>query len=77
MVATNRRGGRPQHPPEELSSPTSQEDPPRVIRIVHQNINGISSVEKFSEVGLVLGNVVNNKIDILTLNEININHLRG
>ena len=73
MVSTMRRGGHPQCPPNEIQSPTSSEEPPKVIRVVHQNVNGISSVEKFNEVGLVLGKVVNNEIDILTLNEINVN----
>ena len=73
MVASTRRGGQPQCPPVEIPSPTSTEDPPRVIRVVHQNVNGINSAANFNEIGLVLGKVVDHEIDILTLNEINVN----
>ena len=73
MVSSTRRGEQPQCSSVENVSPTSQEDPPRVIRVVHQNVNGINSAANFNEVGLVLGKVVDNEIDILTLNEVNVN----
>jgi exonuclease III len=73
MASSTRRGGQSPIPPEEKISPTSQEDPPRVIRVVHQNVNGINNIANFNEVGLVLGKVVENEIDIFTLNEVNVN----
>ena len=73
MVSSTRRGEQPQCSSVENVSPTSQEDPPRVIRVVHQNVNGLNAIANFNEVGLVLGKVVDNEIVILTLNEVNVN----
>jgi hypothetical protein len=39
-------------------------------------VNVIRTEANFNEVGLVLGNVVENEIDILTLNEVNFKSVR-
>jgi hypothetical protein len=60
----------------EIASPTSQETTPTpdsVIRIVHQNINGVQALANFNEVGVIVDQVVENNIDVLTLNEVNVN----
>ena len=80
MVMSERREGIPSIPPIENQFPTlpeatttTTESNKSVLKIVHQNVNGIAAEMKFNAVGLLLGQVDKKKIDILTMNEDNLN----
>ena len=75
MIEQARREGAPSSPFTEVSPPTPTEDAflPQIMKIVHQNVNTISSDARFNQVGLILEEIKYQNIDILTMNEINVN----
>ena len=75
MVLQARRGGSSSDSPIEIASPTPIEDPftSKEIRIVHQNVNTISVLCGFNQVGVILEKVQKDKIDVFTTNEVNVN----
>jgi hypothetical protein len=80
MVASERREGTSSVPSNESQSSmlseaptTTNETTKSVIKIVHQNVNGIAAEINFNAVGLLLGQVDQKSIDILTMNEVNLN----
>ena len=74
MSTGDRRGGIALIPPIEPTAPTPNEaNTQPFLKIIHQNVNGISADFNFNEVGLVLNQVQDKNVDILTMNELNVN----
>jgi exonuclease III len=74
MVDEDRREGAASASSIEINSSTTTEAPSKsLLRIVHQNVNGISADVNFNQVGLLLSQVQKQDIEILAMDEINVN----